>query len=70
MGVPLVALSDTHGCKQGVVALVLGMRWGLCVFSFRLRLRHCLTIQILLFRIFCNGEAVQLGRDPVEKLIH
>ena len=35
---------------------------GTSVFRFRLHL--CLASQILPFRIFCDGKAVRLGRDP------
>ena len=46
----------------------LEMRWGLCVFHFHFCLRHCLASRILFFCIFCNGEAVQFGRDPCEEV--
>jgi hypothetical protein len=53
-----------HGCEQSVVALVLRIRWGLCVFRLPSRLRHSLASQILLFGIFYDVEAVLFGRDP------
>ena len=40
------------------------MRWGLCVFRLRFRLRHCFASQILLFRIVCDGEVVRFERNP------